>query len=720
LHLLRDLNPGQREAVTHVSGPVLVLAGAGSGKTRVLAHRIAYLLHAAGVRPHEILAVTFTNKAAGEMAERVRTLVGGIASGIWMGTFHSICARILRIEGRRLGISPDFTIYDDHDQTLLMKQILSDLGLTKSGLTPAAVLSRISWAKSDLLSPEDLTKMADIPYDRRIVDIYAEYETALRANNALDFDDLICMPVRLFKHDEDALRRFSDRFRYILIDEYQDTNHAQYEFVRLLSSTHRGVCAVGDDDQSIYRWRGADVTNLLNFERDFPEAAVVRLEQCYRTTKTILAASQAIIQHNVRRKEKNLWTGNPVGRKVMLAAVRDEQAEGEFVSQMVNKLVAEEGKRLSDFVVLYRTNAQSRPMEDAFRRMALPYVIVGGIKFYERKEIKDIIAYLRVLVNPRDSVSLSRIINVPHRGIGDVTFSRLRRFCADRKMSLSEGLSMVSEIDGLNAGSRVKLDAFASLLRGLREAKAGRSVEETIKQVADESGYLAYLKTLDRVESIARTENVEELVAGGYEFQERSEEPTLEKFLEEVSLVMDIDLWDDRRSAVSLMTLHNAKGLEFPVVFIAGAEEGLVPHHTSFEDRAEMEEERRLFYVGMTRAKERLFISAAAGRRGFRGWMPQVVSRFVEDIPEEYMEILALSDDGHAPDVGGDETRSEWGEERVVRIGTLVRHGEWGTGRVVGCEGYGKQLRLTVKFGGGRVKRLLARYANLEFPEEDM
>jgi DNA helicase-2/ATP-dependent DNA helicase PcrA len=557
--------------------------------------------------------------------------------------------------------------------------------------------------------------MAGSPYDRKIAGIYSDYENALRANNALDFDDLISMPVRLLKSDPEALAKFANRFRHVLIDEYQDTNRAQYEFVKQLSSVHRSVCAVGDDDQSIYRWRGADVTNLLNFERDFPEAAVIRLEQCYRSTKTILAASQAIIQRNVERKEKNLWTENPVGRKVTLSAVRDERAESEFVAETVNSLREQEGKALSDFVVLYRTNAQSRPMEDAFRSKGVPYVIVGGIKFYERKEIKDMIAYLRILVNPRDSVSLSRIINVPHRGIGDVTVSRLREFCGDKGLSLSEGLNRVAEMPGLNAGSRRKLEAFGDLLERLRREASDKPVEEVIKLVAKESGYLAYLKTLDKVESIARTENIEELVAGGYEFQERSEEPTLAKFLEEVSLVMDIDLWDDRLDAVSLMTLHNAKGLEFPVVFIAGAEEGLIPHHTSFEDRAEMEEERRLFYVGMTRAKERLFISAAAGRRGFRGWMPQVVSRFVEDIPEQFIEISTAPDDRYAPE----DTDSGWGEEKIVRIGTPVRHSEWGRGRVVGCEGYGKQLRLTVKFGGGRVKRLLAAYANLEFLEDD-
>jgi DNA helicase-2/ATP-dependent DNA helicase PcrA len=715
LHLLRNLNPRQQDAVTHISGPLLVLAGAGSGKTRVLTHRIAYLLSIAKARPHEILAVTFTNKAAGEMADRVRTLVGDAAIGIWMGTFHSICARILRIEGRRLGISPDFTIYDDRDQVLLMKQILSDGDLSGSRLTPAAILNRISWAKSNLMSVDDLAGMAGSPYDRKIVEIYASYESALRANNALDFDDLISMPVRLFKCRPEIQERLADRFRFILIDEYQDTNRAQYELVRLLSSRHRNVCAVGDDDQSIYRWRGADVTNLLNFERDFPEAEVVRLEQCYRSTKTILAASQAIIRRNADRKDKSLWTDNPVGRKILLASVRDEGAEGGFVADMVSSLIEKESRHPRDFALLYRTNAQSRPLEDTLRRKGIPYVIVGGIKFYERKEIKDLIAYLRIVVNTRDSVSLSRIINVPHRGIGDVTFSRLREFCADRGISLFDGLGLASEIPGLGPGPSRKLAAFKSLLEKLRADAQTKSVEDMVKAVAKESGYLEYLKTLDALEAVARRENVDELVAGAYEFQERSENPTLDKFLEEVALVMDIDLWDDKREAVSLMTLHNAKGLEFPVVFITGAEEGLVPHHTSFEDRAELEEERRLFYVGMTRSKERLFISMAAGRRGFRGWMPQVVSRFVEDIPEEFVEFLSPPEGTYAPE----PERADWGEEKVVRIGTHVRHAQLGTGTVVGCEGYGRELRLTVKFGGGRVKRLLARAANLEFPDAD-
>jgi DNA helicase-2/ATP-dependent DNA helicase PcrA len=715
LHFLGGLNPDQQDAVTHISGPLLVLAGAGSGKTRVLTHRIAYLLGAAKARPHEILAVTFTNKAAGEMADRVRALVGHSAVGIWMGTFHSICARILRMEGRRLGILPDFTIYDEHDQALLLKQILSDLHLTESKLTPASALGSISWAKSNLLGVDEFTERTTNPFERKIAGVYAAYEAALRANNALDFDDLIAMPVRLFKSAPDVLDRLAGRFRYILIDEYQDTNKAQYELVRLLSSKYRNVCAVGDDDQSIYRWRGADVTNLLNFERDFPEARVVRLEQCYRSSKTILAASQAIIQRNVDRKEKSLWTENPVGRKITISPVQDEMAEAEFVAATVNGLVNDEDKRYGDFVILYRTNAQSRPLEDALRRRAIPYVIVGGIKFYERKEIKDLIAYLRILVNPRDSVSLSRIINVPHRGIGETTLGRLREFCAEESIPLSEGLDRASEIPDLGAGGRRRLEAFGSLLARLRGESATSSVEGMIKLVAEESGYLQHLAGLDPVESVARMENIDELVAGAYEFQERSEEPTLERFLEEVSLVMDIDLWDDKREAVSLMTLHNAKGLEFPVVFITGAEEGLVPHRTAFEEKAEMEEERRLFYVGMTRAQERLFISLAAGRRGFWGWMPQIVSRFVEDLPEHLVEVLNQSEEVFQQE----RDHSDWGEEKVVRIGTRVRHALLGTGTVVGCEGYGRELRLTVKFGSGRVKRLLARAANLEFPADD-
>jgi DNA helicase-2/ATP-dependent DNA helicase PcrA len=715
LHLLRSLNPRQQEAVTHIAGPLLVLAGAGSGKTRVLTHRIAYLLSAAGARPPEILAVTFTNKAAGEMADRVKALVGNPAVGIWMGTFHSICARILRIEGRRLGISPDFTIYDDGDQQILMKQILSDMGLTKSRLSPAAVLHRISWAKSNLLGVEELSEMVGSPYDRRVVEVYSAYESALRANNALDFDDLISVPVRLFRGHNEVLDRLAGRFKYVLIDEYQDTNRAQYELVHLISSIHRNVCAVGDDDQSIYRWRGADVSNLLNFERDFPEAMVVRLEQCYRSTKTILAASQAVIQGNTGRKEKNLWTENPVGRKVTLSSSRDERSESEFVADTVGGLVSGGFARPRDIVVLYRTNAQSRPLEDALRRAGIPYVIVGGVRFYERKEIKDLIAYLRVLVNTRDSVSLSRIINVPHRGIGDVTFGRLREFCAREGISLCEGLEKVDGIPDLGAGARRRLKDFRDLLVRLRVLSKSKPLEAVIKAVAEESGYLAYLKTLDSVESVTRTENVQELVAGAYEFTERSEEPTLERFLEEVSLVMDIDLWDDRREAVSLMTLHNAKGLEFSVVFITGAEEGLVPHRNSLEDLAELEEERRLFYVGMTRAKERLFITMAAGRRGFWGWMPMVVSRFVEDLPAELVEIHATPEDGIAPE----PEHTEWVEERIVRVGTRVRHAQLGTGTVVGCEGYGRELRLTVNFGGGRVKRLLARAANLEFPDSE-
>jgi DNA helicase-2/ATP-dependent DNA helicase PcrA len=713
LHLLRNLNPRQQDAVTQIAGPLLVLAGAGSGKTRVLTHRIAYLLSIARALPHQILAVTFTNKAAGEMADRVRGLVGDLAAGIWMGTFHSVCARILRIEGKRLGISPEFTIYDDHDQVLLMKQILSDLGLSKGRLSPAAILHRISWAKSNLVSVD---QMAGSPYDRKVAEIYSAYESALRANNALDFDDLISIPVRLFESHPEVHRRLADRFKYILIDEYQDTNRAQYELVRLLSSTHRNVCAVGDDDQSIYRWRGADVTNLLNFERDFPEARVVRLEQCYRSTKTILAASQAIIQRNTGRKEKSLWTENPVGRKILVSPVRDEGAEGEFVADTVNAMIKEEDRHPCDFVVLYRTNAQSRPLEDALRRRGIPYVIVGGVKFYERREIKDLVAYLRVLVNPRDSVSLTRIINVPHRGIGEVTFSRLRQFCTDQGISPFEGLVRISEIPSLGSGPARKLEKFRNLLENLRAQSESKSVEEMVKAVAEQTGYLEYLKSLDTVESVARRENIEELVAGAYEFQERSDEPTLQKFLEEISLVMDIDLWDDRREAVSLMTLHNANGLEFPVVFITGAEEGLVPHHTSFEDKAELEEERRLFYVGMTRSQERLFVSLAAGRRGFRGWMPRVVSRFVEDIPEEFVEILSLPEETFAPEA----EHPDWDGERIVRVGTRVRHAQLGTGTVVGCEGYGRELRLMVKFGGGRVKRLLARAAQLDFPDEEL
>ena len=715
MDLLRSLNPRQREAVTHTEGPLLVLAGAGSGKTRVLAHRVAHILSKRAAGPGQILAVTFTNKAAGEMRDRVRSLVGDIVHGLWIGTFHSMCVKILRMEGRRTGISPDFTIYDEQDQALLIKQVLADLEISQSKLTPAAVLSKISWAKASLLDPDTFQEMAGGLYDKKVALVYSAYENALRASNALDFDDLISIPVRIFKSSEEALGRNSRRFRYVLIDEYQDTNRAQYELARLLSSHHRNICAVGDDDQSIYRWRGADVTNILNFERDFPDARVIRLEQCYRSTKTILAASQKVIRCNRKRKEKELWTDNAMGRKIVLAGVPGERDEGTFVADTIDQFGREQGRGYSDFVVLYRTNAQSRSIEDALRRKGIPYVIVGGTKFYARREIKDIIAYLRLIVNPRDSVSLTRVINVPSRGIGEITVSRLKGFAARNGCSLFEALERVSDMDEIHAGTRRKLEAFRDLIGQLKTMAGEQSVGELITSAAEKSGYMEYLGKQATVDAISRSENIKELVAGGYEFVERSEEPTLEKFLEEVSLIMDIDMWDDRKDAVSLMTLHNAKGLEFPVVFIAGVEEGLLPHHTSFEDEEELEEERRLFYVGLTRAKERVLISLASGRRGFHGWVPQVGSRFLDDLPQDLLEVITPVAESLAPEGGGED----WGEEKVIRVGSRIKHREWGLGRVLRCEGYGRNLRLTVDFGGGTIKRVLARYANLELLDED-
>jgi DNA helicase-2/ATP-dependent DNA helicase PcrA len=719
---LESLNPPQKDAVTHVNGPLLVLAGAGSGKTRVLAHRIAHLVTAAGARPYEILAVTFTNKAAGEMKERVRKLVGEAHSEMWMGTFHSICARILRLEGRRMGIAPGFTIYDEQDQLVLVKQVMADLGMSATRTSPQAMLSRISWAKSNLQLPADIPEGTG-PFESKVAQVYSGYEDGLRRSSALDFDDLIAVPVRLFRQFDDVLERCAGRFRYILIDEYQDTNRAQYELVRLLSSRHRNICVVGDDDQSIYRWRGADVTNILNFESDFPDARVIRLEQCYRSTKTILAASQAVISSNRRRKSKDLWTANPVGAKIGVALVEGEAEEGWLIADMVEGVVREESRAYSDFVVLYRTNAQSRSVEDALRRKGIPYVIVGGIKFYERREIKDLVAYLRLVANPQDSVSLTRVINVPPRGIGDVTLSRLKDFASERGLSLLEALGCIEEIEGVHSGLRAKLGGFASLVAEIRSLK-DRPLGELIGQVVEKSGYLDYLRDQPGVEAISRTENIRELVASGFEFEERADEPTLARFLDEVSLIMDIDLWDDRKDAVSLMTLHNAKGLEFPVVFVAGVEEGLIPHHTSFEDQDELEEERRLFYVGLTRAREMVVISLASGRRGFQGWVPQVASRFLDDIPQEYLEVLtphyAAPEKGplRREPVRRHEPPWDGGEDQVIRAGARVRHADWGMGRVVRCEGFGESLRVTVTFPPGITKRLLARYAKLELVEE--
>ena len=714
MDLLHELNSPQLDAVTSTEGPLLVLAGAGTGKTRVLAYRIAHLLGTMGVGPGRILAVTFTRKAAGEMRDRVTSLVGDIAGGMWIGTFHSICARILRYEARSLGFPPNFTIYDEHDQAALIKQILkrSDAGDRRG--SPAAILSRISRVKSQLVTAEEFSAQSSSHRDRELAELYTAYDRGLRENDALDFDDLIVTPVRLFRSNADLLSRISGRFRYILIDEYQDTNLAQYELVRLLASEHGNVCAVGDDDQSIYQWRGADVTNILNFEQDFPGTKVIRIEQSYRSTKTILAAAQAVIRNNRRRKDKELWTENAVGRKIGVNGVLSEEEEGRFVAQTTADLVRDEDKSLSDVAVLYRTNAQSRAIEDALRRQGTPYVLIGGTRFYERKEIKDVVAYLRVLVNPKDTISLRRILNVPPRGIGDVTVSRLDAHAGANRINLLEAVERADEIDTIGPGFKRKLADFADLIAGLRETAGAGSIGELIGEVAERTGYIAFLEEQGTPDAVARLENVRELAAGAYEYEERAEEPALESFLEEISLLMDIDSWDDTQERVSLMTLHNAKGLEFPIVFIAGVEEGLLPHHTALEDDTELEEERRLFYVGLTRARERAFLSLATSRRGFHGFVTRSVSRFLHEIPPECLEYLS--------DVY--ETYSETedveysGEEVVIQVGAWVKHPDWGVGRVKSCQGYGRELRVTVDFGHNNIKKVLARFAKLELVDE--
>ncbi len=714
MDLLNELNSQQREAVTFPEGPLLVLAGAGTGKTRVLAYRIAYLLGPMGVSPRDILAVTFTRKAAGEMRDRVASLVGDIAGGMWIGTFHSICARILRYEARGLGFPPNFTIYDEHDQAALMKQILKQQDRSEKRTSPSGILSRISWVKSQLITAEEFAAQASSHRDTELAGLYTAYDCGLRENDALDFDDLIVTPVRLFRANADLLGRVSGCFRYILIDEYQDTNMAQYELVRLLSSEHGNVCAVGDDDQSIYQWRGADVTNILNFEKDFPGTRVIRIEQSYRSTKTILAAAQAVIKNNRRRKDKELWTANAVGRKIGVNGVLSEEEEGRFVAGTIGDLVREEGKSLSDFAVLYRTNAQSRAFEDALRRQGTPYILIGGTRFYERKEIKDVVAYLRVLVNPRDSVSLRRILNVPPRGIGDVTVSRLESHAVEKGISLLDAVERAGEIAAIGPGFKRKLADFAALLAGLREAAGSGSIGELIAGVADRTGYISFLQEQGTPDAVARLENVRELAAGAYEYEERAEDPTLAAFLEEISLIMDIDSWDDTQERVSLMTLHNAKGLEFPVVFIAGVEEGLLPHHTALEDEAELEEERRLFYVGLTRARERAFLSLATSRRGFHGFVTRSVSRFLHEVPPECLEYLS-----DAYETGGQAEEVEFsGDEIVIQVGAWVKHPDWGIGRVKACQGYGRELRVTVDFGHNNIKKVLARFASLEPVDE--
>lgn len=644
MRLLDNLNPQQRAAVLHLEGPLLVLAGAGSGKTRVLTYKIAYLLGEVKIPPSSILAVTFTNKAAEEMRERVFGLIGFRTNRLWIGTFHSCCVRILRHKAEYLEYSKDFSIYDTEDQLRVVKEVMKELSISNERYHPKSILERIERAKDILCTPDEYAIHTRTEYDRITASVYSAYQEKLIKCNAFDFGDLILKTVELFKQFPAVLNEYSSRFEYVLVDEYQDTNFAQYTLIKLLSTHHRNLCVVGDEDQSIYSWRGATIRNILEFERDYPDAKVIKLEENYRSSRRILEAASHVIQNNRSRKGKELWTKNSPGAKITLLQAKDDSDEARRVIEGVLSEISSQGRSLNEVCILYRTNAQSRAFEEELRRTGIPYVIVGGVKFYERKEVKDIIAYLNILVNPKDEVTFRRVINTPSRGLGKETLHRIENLADRFGIHLWEAVQRVELLE-LSPKRERKLREFIELISKYRRLKEKLNVYALMKGIVDETGYLSRLEEEGTKEALNRTENVLELLSSTRLFCETAEDQSVEAWLSKVSLFSDIDGWDEKASAITLMTAHNAKGLEFPVVFITGLEEGLFPHYQSLYPEEELEEERRLFYVGMTRAKEKLFISYALRRMRPSGKRYQSPSRFIREIPSSLIWVERTSID---------------------------------------------------------------------------
>lgn len=635
---IKKLNNEQAEAVLQTEGPVLILAGAGSGKTRVLTYRIAYLIEEKSVYPSNILAITFTNKAAREMKDRVGKLIGNV-DNMWISTFHSACTRILRknVESLR-DYKKNFVIYDSKDQEALVKECLKELNLNEKNFPFRAVSAEISKAKDMLMTPDKYydRNMHDIK-KRKFADIYRLYQKKLQKNNALDFDDILFKTVELFELNPDILQYYQNKFKYIMVDEYQDTNFCQYTLVRLLAKQHRNLCVVGDDDQSIYSWRGADIGNILNFEKDFPGAKVVKLEQNYRSTQVILDAANSVIRNNMARKNKHLWTENGEGRSIIFHSAMDEWGEANFIMDEVERLVAEENRELGDFAVLYRTNAQSRVLEEACMSHGIPYKIVGGFKYYDRKEVKDVIAYLRVIQNPDEDLSLRRIINVPKRGIGNTTLDAIVQYAATSGDSIFGALLEIENIDGVSSKAKKGIKDFVRIMTDLMGMSETACVSKLLREVLDRTGYLEELKKDSDEEAQARYENVSELLSATMEFEEKNEDSSLQNFLEQMALMSDIDSVEEGKSVLIMMTLHSAKGLEYPVVFLSGMEEGVFPSQRSYFEEKQMEEERRLMYVGITRAEQRLYLTAAFERTLFGNTTYNTVSQFVREIPKDLL-----------------------------------------------------------------------------------
>ncbi len=729
------LNGPQKEAVLHGTGPLLILAGAGTGKTRVITYRIAHLLEC-GAYPWSILAVTFTNKAAAEMRDRVFQLTQGKSSGVSISTFHSFCAQFLRSEGPRYGISRDFTIYDDDDQKKILKDCFQELGLDEKKLAPNMLASKISREKDQLMDAESFAISAAVANDpnREIfASIYTLYEKKLKAAGAFDFGDLILKSVQLLHNNKDLADKMQERFHHVLVDEYQDTNRAQYILTKMLASKYKNICVVGDDDQSIYSWRGADIRNILEFEKDYPSVHVVKLEQNYRSTQPILDAAWKLVQNNRMRKDKKLWTERDSDQPIEFQWLGNENAEAGRVAETVSDIAQIQKRPFSHFAVFYRTNAQSRVLEDAFRRAEIPYILVGNVRFYERAEVKDVLAYLKTIMNPNDSLSLKRIINFPTRGIGKTTIESIERFAALNSISLYEALKRDDLYAALNFRTGEKIRDFVRMLQEWTNEREKLTVHQLLNSVLDKIKILDLMKEEARtdLEAAGRLDNVQELMNAAEEFEERSDDKSTRAYLEQVSLMTNLDTVEDKKNGVMLMTVHVAKGLEFPVVFVTGLEEGLFPlGETQFEPD-ELEEERRLAYVAMTRAKEKLFLTCAASRRLYGQIRWNMPSRFIAEAGiqtgEKPQEEWGGYDAPSMPGYGQFQSRgsaprsagsSEFSEPKssggAFRVGQRVRHAEFGEGSVTQRSGAGDELKVTVQFDSGQWKKLLVKYAPLE------
>ncbi len=741
-NVLAGLNPQQQAAVQALEGPVLIFAGAGSGKTRVLTHRIANLIHSGTAAPHEILSVTFTNKAAGEMRERIKRILGENLSHVNMGTFHSICARILRREALYIGYEQSFSIYDDEDGQKVVKKILKDLNISTDVIKPNSVFYGIKQFKSKMIFPAEAADLALSTFDDQVAKVYAIYQAELKNSSAMDFDDLLLKPLELFEKNPHILKKYQDQFKYIMVDEYQDTNKAQFLFVEALSQEHKNLCVVGDDDQSIYGWRGADIGNILDFQQLFPGAKTFKLEQNYRSTKTILDAASAVVSRNEKRAPKELFTESGAGELIKVLQGRNELDEGRLIVDEIQSVCRRNGHGFQDVALLYRTNAQSRPLEDVLRRNGIPYQIIGGTKFYDRLEVKDILGYFRIIVNPLDNVSFMRVINKPTRGIGKTSQEAIAAFATNQGISLFSAATRAQEY-GLPTRAFNRSIEFVKLIGKYSDLLNELNLEEWARVFVDELGFVKLYQAEATAESDVRVDNIYELLSAISEYAQRAEEPSLTGYMEEVALLTDIDKFNHDKQQVTLMTLHSAKGLEFPVVFLTGMEDGLFPLQRSIEETEALEEERRLFYVGLTRAMQRAYLSGAQMRQRYGETMYSRPSRFLEEIPANLLDYGTKTLSDYAPKEyyrkpGVKVTRTKptkptpkkqstgmrralgtlyQREPGVYEAGMDVEHKIFGKGKILTVEGSGPEAKVTIMFQGNVKKKLIAKFANLSIED---